>query len=200
MKALQILPDNYKEIFSVDLQKNKKTAVLVNAATLVIAGALAATMHFFVPITTLFDMQNGSDAYMIKFIILLVLIAVYVILHELVHGIAMKICGTKKVKYGFTGLYAFAGSNDYYDKKSYIMIALAPVVIWGIVLAIVNIFVPAGWFWVVYLIQIINLSGAAGDLFVTVKFSRLPKDILIRDYGISMVVYSKSAKTNLRSE
>ena len=26
----------------------------------------------------------------------------------------MKLCGTKKIKYGFTGLYAFAGSDDYY--------------------------------------------------------------------------------------
>ena len=39
------------------------------------------------------------------------------ILHEIVHGIAMRICGTKKVKYGFTGLYAFAGSKDFYDIK-----------------------------------------------------------------------------------
>ena len=105
----------------------------------------------------------------------------------------MKICGTKKVKYGFTGMYAFAGSEDYYDKKSYIFIALAPVVLWGIVLAIVNCFVPVEWFWVVYMIQIMNISGAAGDLFVTVKFSRFPQDILIRDHGVGMKVYSQKS-------
>ena len=102
----------------------------------------------------------------------------------------MKIFGTKKVKYGFTGMYAYAGSDDYYDKKSYIIIALAPIVVWGIVLAIINVLVPYEWFWVVYLIQLINLSGAAGDLFVTVRFSKMPKDILVRDYGVGMTVYS----------
>jgi hypothetical protein len=113
------------------------------------------------------------------------------VLHELVHGIAMKLCGTKKVKYGVTGVYAYATSDDFYDKKTYIFIALAPVVLWGIVLAVVNLFVSGPWFWVVYFIQINNISGAAGDLYVTARFSRLPGDILIRDYGVGMTVFSK---------
>ena len=129
--------------------------------------------------------------YAIRFSALFGLIVLYMILHELVHGIAMKLCGTKKVKYGFTGLYAYAGSADYYDKRSYIFIALAPVILWGAVLAVINPFVPIEWFWIVYFIQVMNLSGAAGDLFVTVKFSRFPKDILVGDYGVGMKVYSR---------
>ena len=191
MKATGTLPEGYKEIYSVDLQKDKKMALLVNLLAICIALLLAVPMHFLVPISTLFDMEGGLAAYTIRFAALLVLMIVYMVLHELVHGIAMKICGTKKVKYGFTGLYAFAGSEDYYGKKSYIFIALAPVVLWGIVIAIINPFVPVEWFWVVYFIQIINLSGAAGDFFVSVKFSRFPQDILIKDHGVGMTVYSK---------
>ena len=71
------------------------------------------------------------------------------------------------------------------------VIALAPVVFWGIVIAVINVLVPEGWFWVVYMIQVTNLSGAAGDLYVTVKFSRFPKDILIKDHGVGMTVFSK---------
>lgn len=191
MKAVETLPEGYREIYSVDLQKNKKVALLVNLLAFVIAVVLVVTMHFFVPISSLFDMQNGLGSYLIRFAALIVLMIVYMVLHELTHGIAMKICGTKKIKYGFTGLYAFAGSNDYYNKQAYIFIALAPIVLWGVVLAIINPFVPLEWFWVVYMLQIINLSGAAGDLYVTVKFSGFPKDILIRDYGIGMTVFSK---------
>ena len=191
MKTVETLPEGYREIYSVDLQKNKKVALLVNLLAIVIAVVLVVTMHFFVPISSLFDMQNGLGSYLIRFAALIVLMIVYMVLHELTHGIAMKICGTKKIKYGFTGLYAFAGSNDYYNKKAYIFIALAPIVLWGVVLAIINPFVPLEWFWVVYMLQIINLSGAAGDLYVTVKFSGFPKDILIRDYGIGMTVFSK---------
>ena len=192
MKAATALPDGYREIYAVDLQKDKKLSLQVNLLALTIAAVLAVPMHFVVSITYLFDMEAGLGAYAVRFATMLVLMVVYMVLHELVHGIAMKLCGTKKVKYGFTGLYAFAGSEDYYGKRAYIFIALAPVVLWGVVLAVINPFVSAQWFWVVYFIQIINLSGAAGDFFVSVRFSRLPKDILVKDYGVGMTVYSRN--------
>lgn len=191
MKSCNTLPDGYAELYSVDLQKNKKVSVLVNAIAVLIAVVMVVPMLFWVPIAPLFDMSGGMTPYLIRFGSLIVLTIAYMVLHELVHGAAMKLCGTKKVKYGFTGLYAFAGSEDYYGKGAYIFIALAPVVLWGVVLAIVNVFVPITWFWVVYFLQIMNVSGAAGDLFVTIKFSRFPRDILIRDYGVGMTVFSK---------
>lgn len=192
MKAFANLPEGYKEIYSVDLQKNKKTALAVHALSAAIVLALAVPMHFLVPISNLFDMEKGLGNYALRFAALFVLMILYMVLHELVHGIAMKICGTKKVKYGFTGLYAFAGSDDFYDKKAYIFIALSPVVLWGAVIALVNPFVSTEWFWVIYMLQIMNLSGAAGDFYVSVKFSAFPKDILVKDYGVGMTVFSKS--------
>ncbi len=189
MKAIGLLPEDYGEIYSLNLQKDKRTAIIVNLLALAIAAVMAVSMNFFVPVTSVFDMSGGIVRYFLRLVALIVLMVLYMVLHELVHGIAMKLCGTKRVKYGFTGLYAFAGSEDYYDKKSYIFIALAPIVLWGTVLAAVNFFVPTEWFWIVYMIQLINISGAAGDLFAAVKFSRMPKNILIQDSGVSMRVF-----------
>ena len=189
MKAIGVLPEDYGEIYSLNLQKDKRTAIIVNLLALAIAAVMAVSMNFFVPVTSFFDMSGGIVRYFLRLAALIVLMVLYMVLHELVHGVAMKLCGTKRVKYGFTGLYAFAGSEDYYDKKSYIFIALAPIVLWGTVLAAVNFFVPTEWFWIVYMIQLINISGAAGDLFAAVKFSRMPKDILIQDSGVSMRVF-----------
>lgn len=189
MKSVRALPEGYRELLSVDMKKDKKLAVLVNALSLLIAAVLGLPVHFFsIPFTSIG--WGGQKAYLIHVAVLFGGMFVYIILHELVHGIAMKLCGTKKVKYGFTGLYAFAGSDDYYYKKPYIAIALAPIAVWGVILGIINALVPVEWFWVVYFIQLINLSGAAGDLYVTCKFAGLPKDILVRDYGVSMTVYA----------
>ena len=189
MNAIGVLPEDYGEIYSLNLQKDKRTAIIVNLLAFAIAAVMAVSMNFFVPVTSFFDMSGGIVRYFLRLAALIVLMVLYMFLHELVHGIAMKLCGTKRVKYGFTGLYAFAGSEDYYDKKSYIFIALAPIVLWGTVLAAVNFFVPTEWFWIVYMIQLINISGAAGDLFAAVKFSRMPKNILIQDSGVSMRVF-----------
>ena len=192
MKIAGKLPEGYRQIYSIDLQKNTKMMLLVNALAILIAALMAVPMHFVVPISTLFDMTGGIEAYTTRFAVLIGLLVLYMVLHELVHGIAMMICGTKKVKYGFTGMYAYACSDDYYTKKPYLFIALAPVVLWGIVLAVINPLVPSAWFWVIYMIQITNLSGAAGDFLVTVKFIRMPEDILVKDHGVGMVVYSRS--------
>ena len=194
MRSTQTLPDNYDKIFEVNLQKDKKMALLINLAGVIIMVAMAVPVAFFIPLTALFDMSAGIWMYTLRFAVLMVSMVAYVILHELTHGVAMKICGSKKIKYGFTGLYAFAGSDDYYGKGAYIFIALAPVVLWGIVLAIICPFLPTEWFWVAYFIQIANISGAVGDFYVTAKFSRFPADILVKDSGVGMVVYSKSTQ------
>jgi len=190
MKALQELPEGFRQIFSVNLQKDKKAALIVNFAALLIAVVMAVPMHFHISVFTMFDFSDGIGMYFLRFGVFLLYFVAYIILHEAVHGIAMKYFGSKHVKYGFTGLYAFAGCDDYFDKKSYIIIALAPIVVWGIVLAVICAVVPESWFWVAYWVQISNISGAAGDIYVTVKFSKMPKDILITDSGIEMKVFS----------
>jgi len=118
----------------------------------------------------------------------------YIVLHELVHGITMKAFGTPRVRYGFTGVYAFAGSDDYYGKGSYIFIALAPVVLWGAVLAVVSLFVPLSWFWVVHFVQVVNLSdgnfnyvtpqnyGVAVSLGLTARLRHGNVDIVVASY------------------
>lgn len=194
MKSYTTLPEGYREIYALDMHEDKKLAVWVNLLSLAIAAVFAVPMLFVVPWWATFDVTDGMSGYWVKFAAMLGLTLLYLVLHELVHGIAMRICGTKKIRYGFKGVYAFAASDDYYRKKPYVFIALAPVVLWGIVLAIVTPFVPASWFWVVYFVQLMNLSGAAGDLYVTVRFSRMPRDILIRDSGVGMVVYAKETE------
>lgn len=191
MKISHSLPEDYKEIFTVDLMKNKAQAIFVNVAALIITVLMVVPMHFYIPITSFFDMSKGFGVYCLRWILLLIFSFVYIILHEVVHGIAMKCFGTKKVKYGYKVLYAYAGSDDYYGKIPYIVIALAPIVVWGIVLLIFNCTVTYDWFWLVYFIQILNVSGAAGDLYVTFKFLGFPKEILVHDTGVSMTVYSK---------
>ncbi len=191
MKSFKQLPEGYGELLTVNLQKDKKLALLINGLALIIAAAMVVPMLFIVPIGPLFNIEEDNFLPLVLRIGALAVSSIaYIILHELVHGAAMKLCGTEKVKYGFTGLYAFAGSSDYYTKGSYIFIALAPVVLWGAVLAVINAFVPTDWFWVVYIVQVFNISGAAGDYYVTVKFCKLPKDVLVSDNGVAMTVYA----------
>ena len=185
------LPDGYREIYTVDLQNNKKMMLALNGAALLIVLAMAVPAYLLVPISTLFSMEEGIGVYMLRFGVLIAGSIAYIVLHELTHAAVMRIYGAKKIRFGFTGVYAFAGSEqDYFDRFSYVQIALAPLIVWGLVLAVLNLILPLAWFWVIYIIQIANVSGAVGDLFVSIRFSKMPRDILVRDTGVSMTVYS----------
>ena len=191
MRGTLTLPDGYAGLCSIDLQKDKRLALLINGLALLIALPLVFLGNRIVPLRTLFSMDDGFGFYFLRLGMLTAGYAAYVVLHELVHGAAMKLCGTKKVRYGFCGMYAYAGSEDYYSRGAYIFIALAPVVLFLAVFAVANLLVPLSWFWTIYLLQIINVSGAAGDIYVTCRFLRMPKDILIKDVGTSMEAYQK---------
>ena len=184
--------EDYQEIFSVDLQKDKKKAVLLNVIAGVIAVVMIIIAHLFVPITTFFTWENGFGAVMLKYVLVLLAMIVYVVLHEMTHGVVMKCFTPEKVRFGFTGLYAYAGSDAYFKKWPYITIALAPVVVWGIILAVLNLTLGVSWFWFVYFVQIMNISGAAGDLYATCRMLGQPSDVLVQDSGTRFIVYKQN--------
>lgn len=192
MKNTVSLPEGYSEEFGIDLQKNKKLMLLVNGIAIAIMLPMAFLGALAVPFDSFFDSDEIWYMPLLKASVLMLGYIAYIVLHELVHGIFMKHFSGIKPKYGFTLMYAYAGSSAYFNKKSYIIIALAPVVIWGAVLGVLCAVLPQSWFWVVYLIQIGNISGAAGDFYVTFKFLKLPKDILVNDTGVAMTVYTKN--------
>ncbi|MDO5144447.1 MAG: DUF3267 domain-containing protein [bacterium] len=195
-KTCAELPENYRELFAIDLKKDKKLFMKVNGLALAISAVLVVIGLFLSPtgvfVDWLFDMEQGFLPYMLRFVGLIAAIALYMVLHEVVHGVCMKHFSGVKPHYGFNLAYAYAGSSAYFNKKHYLIIALAPVVVWGVVLSVISCMVPEEMFWFVYLIQIINLSGAAGDIYVTQRFSSLPDDILVNDTGFTMTVYGKA--------
>ncbi len=184
------LPGHYTECLQLDLQKDGKKALLVNALSLFIFAVVLAVGHLIQPLNSFYHDAPSAGMLSLQLLVMMIGVIVYTILHELTHGVFMKLFSGVKPKYGFTGLYAYAGSeNAYFNKKSYLVISLSPVVIWGLVLTVLLILLPKNWFWPVYLIQIFNLSGAAGDLYVSRLFTKMPRDILVRDTGVAMTVY-----------
>ena len=186
MKAFHPLPDGYKEILHINLQEDQKTALKINVFSIIAAIVVFLIGKLIAPSSSMLAMKLSS------WLLLAAGFIVYMVLHEATHAIVMKAVGAKKVIFGFTGMYAFAGSKeDYFDKSSYRLIALAPVVVWGIIFAILAFVVPADYYWVLWLLQVANISGAAGDLYVTFRFWNFPPSILVMDTGIDMTVYDK---------
>ena len=189
MRSYETLPEGYREIASIDLQKDKKLlrrvnllAMLIGLVMLVMGGVLMPPEVLLIP---------GKER-LIRTWTMLVLMLVYLVLHEAVHGVLMRHYCKAKVRFGITGPFAYAASDGYFCKKHFAVIGLAPIVIWGVVLLIANILVDESWFYVVWLVQIMTVSGAAGDLYVSRWLKTLPADTLVHDTGVAMTAYSKA--------
>ena len=111
MRGTLTLPDGYAGLCSIDLQKDKRLALLINGLALLIALPLVFLGNRIVPLRTLFSMDDGFGFYFLRLGMLTAGYAAYVVLHELVHGVCMKYFSGAPVRYGFTGLYAYAGSE-----------------------------------------------------------------------------------------
>ena len=181
------LPAGYHEIKKIDLMSNRKEAIWVNTlAILIMAGMIALGFVLCPPFTFV---ALGFHT-MINTVLLLASIFLYMLFHELIHGVFMKGFSGVKPRYGYTGLYAYAACDALFGRRQYLIIAFAPVVILGFILAVLNISFYESGFWFFYVIQIVNISGAAGDLYVGVHIIRSHRGVLIRDTGTGMLLYS----------
>ena len=99
MKTMQQLPEDYREIFAVDLENNKKSALYVNVLAVLISVLMVVVMNFIIPLSTLFEGNVGAGGLILRILVLIVLLLLYIVLHELTHGITMKLCGCQTVTY-----------------------------------------------------------------------------------------------------
>lgn len=187
MSCITELPDGYKEIKQLNLQEDKKTLLIVNGLAVVLYLVLFTIAFIIKP----FDLDLITIDLVVSLLTCVALI-VYMVLHELTHGIVMKHYGGQEVKYGFTGLYAYAGSTgDYFSAKAYIAIALAPLVLWTLFFTILLILFHETLYWPLVILQVTNIGGCAGDIYVAYLVSQYKEDIYIRDTGLDVTIYGE---------
>ncbi|MCL4561998.1 MAG: DUF3267 domain-containing protein [Chloroflexi bacterium] len=118
-----------------------------------------------------------------------------ILLHELVHGLAMRLCGARP-QYGllWKQLMFYATSPGYgFRRNSYLLVALAPLV--GLsCLAVLGMFLLRGTNWVALLAlcATINGSGACGDMWLGSIVLRYPKSAYVVDEKDGIRVFMRS--------
>lgn len=145
-----------------------------------------------IPLAEAFDMSAFRIIF--AFLGMIMGLVVYIFIHEGVHGFFIKMFSGQAPFYGKNlkaGMF-YAGSHCFFGKTAYIVIALAPFVVWGTVLAMLlsdlAVSAPQFW-WYLYAIQIFNFTGAVGDLYMTWRTLQMPKGVLVQDDGTMMRFY-----------
>ena len=155
----------YKECTKIDLVKNKKEALLVNIYGIIIMVVMAV----FIPLLIMGGIIefNLETTFPLFFIVLLISLILYIPLHEIVHGIVLKNYTDEKLSFGWKLVYAYCGSKEaVVDRKEYYAVALAPLLVFSVVfisLMVLNPSLSLVW----YVMEIMNVSGSVGDIYVS---------------------------------
>ena len=182
------LPKGYRYAGTMDFTRNKKQVVAllkVGVALTAIPAVLGVAVSFLRPQVMVFARDWRMWLWMA-----LMLIA-YIPLHELTHGAVMYALSDVPPTYGFKLPYAWAGSTVWFDRRSHVITALAPVVLWGVILQILIFALPEKWFWPLWIIQISNLSGSAGDIYCAWALLKMDCDLLIQDTCVRMRIVKR---------
>lgn len=183
------LPRGYRYAGTLDFMRNRRQmkAVVYLSLALVAVPALAGLLA--VPVKPSWDWMLGR---WYRWPGLLLALVAYIPLHELTHGLSMWLLSGVKPKYGLKLPYAWCGSTVWFDRKSHIVTALAPVVLWGTGLLVAAILAPRAIFWPIWIVQISNLSGSAGDIYCVWALARMEGNLLIQDTGVRMRIMRKT--------
>ena len=189
------LPENYKLDKTIDA-KNFLFGLLLNVLALVVGGIV-----FF--ITYILKFQNlqipENDRQVLLQLLISILIVglgfiVYIVLHELTHGIFYKYFTKQKLKFGLTLTVAYCGvPNVYVRKKETIIACLAPLVIYTILFAMIIIFLPSNIInLTVTLLFSLHVGGCSGDIYLSlILLTKYKKDTYIKDTGPTQYIYKK---------
>ena len=189
MKSTWTLPEGYVQKYLIDLKDNKKQFWIVNGLSILI---MLALMAVFAQLMWLEFLELRFEGMLLQLLVMALGTVAYIPLHELVHGIFMRRYSGRKANYGFTLVYAYAGSECYFTRHDHRVIALAPVTVWGLVFLLLLFLLPAHWRWVPFAWQLFNLSGAAGDFYVFWRLGREPDTVLCQDTGVRMAVFDRA--------
>ena len=185
------LPAGYRLAGVMDFVRNRRLLLTVNIAALIITAVMIAIGLIVSPFSKSWTLLRTC---WFPWTILPAMLIAYIALHELTHGVFMHALSGVRPRYGLRLCYAYAGSEVWFDRKSHIAIALAPLILWGVVLQILCAALPDGWFWPIWIVQISNVSGAVGDVYCSLRLIRYTGEILIQDTGTRMRIMKKTSK------
>lgn len=176
------LPNQYEQVLYWKITEKPARAIILNAAGLflfiffgIFFLGLAVRLG---KLPAMFSLEPGELGVMI------IALCLTLLLHELMHGLAMRIFGARP-RYGvlWKQLMFYATAPGYaFPRRRYLIIALAPfaLISLGVVLGM-WLLKGTGWVALLALCGAVNAAGAVGDLWITMMVLRYAAHAYIVD-------------------
>lgn len=184
------LPENYKLDKTIDMKK-MSTNIFLNVLNI-----LFVIISFLILIPLKFKeikIDNLIELSIVMFIALIGFI-IYIVLHELTHGLFYKIFTKQKLTFGVSLTYAYCGvPNIYVRKKEAIIACLSPLIIFSIIFLTLIFILPPNYINLSIIILFsFHFGGCSGDIYLSlILLTKYDKDTYIKDTGPTQYIYKK---------
>lgn len=190
------LPVSYALHRTIDLSKDKRLMIGLNIFGLVMLfpfgwlfSAIAASLR---PMNQAQDVNLSTYSAITYLVVIISVIVLFVVLHEVVHGIFFWVITGSRPNFGFKGAYAFAAAPEWFvPRNPYLWIGLSPLLVISLAGVGLIAVVPAKLLFPIIAGLIFNAVGSVGDLYVVFWLFRRPPTDLIQDQGDKISVYSR---------
>lgn len=184
------LPKGYREVYHLNA-KSAKVGIIFIVASFVMAFAVILPCVLAVS----FSFSISSDEILVAGLVLVVCIIAYIVLHELVHGIAYKALTGSKLTFGITLTVAFCGVPDIYvTRKTALIALLAPFTVFSVLFCAIAVwlyFIGSVYYYAVIILSGLHFGGCVGDLYTAILIFTKYRDgrLLMRDTGPEQMFY-----------
>lgn len=178
-----ILPPAYRTHRTVNLKKDGRFPVAVQGIFILVALlAVAAALLLDLPLAS-----GWSPAVAIPVILLACL--AYMAAHEATHGVVLQLLTKVRPTYAVRFPFLTTGNCAYLTRRTAVTVALAPCIIWGLLLLAALLALPADYRLTAYVLLALNFAGSAGDYVEVYVVSRQQPDALVQDDGDNVHVF-----------
>lgn len=193
----KVLPHGYRQALYINA-KNAKFGIILNLIALavlvvVIALAVISLRVFGKEVPNFLEMEPLQ--LLSTYVVFIALMSAYVVLHELVHGIAYKAQTGEKLTFGVSWSCAFCGVPHIYTyRKTALIAVVAPFAVFTLLfipILILLYFVNPLYYMIMAVVFGLHLGGCSGDLYVLYLLTKKFKDknTLMRDTGPEQFFY-----------
>ena len=184
------LPENYKLDKTIDMKK-MSTNIFLNVLNILF---VIISLLILIPLKFKeIKIDNLIELSIVMFIALIGFI-IYIVLHELTHGLFYKIFTKQKLTFGVSLTYAYCGvPNIYVRKKETIIACLSPLIIFSIIFLTLIFILPPNYLNLSIIILFsFHFGGCSGDIYLSlILLTKYDKDTYIKDTGPTQYIYKK---------
>ena len=187
------LPEGYRVIKHINA-KSAKFGIIMNLIAIGVLFVIMAICAIPVIIKGEFLVTEITKTFWVPYIIFMLSMVVYIVLHEIVHGIAYKAMTGEKLTFGLSWSCAFCGvPNIYTYRKTALISVAAPLVVFTVILlpaTIALFYIDTVFYFVSAFLLGLHIGGCGGDIYcIYLLMKNRDKRLLMKDTGPEQTFY-----------